>query len=137
MNNSCVRITGRVVQAIEAHALSARPAECCGLLSGQGDLITDLHPLRNDADRPESRYFASPEDLFAVMRRIRERGQVLLGIYHSHPRSPAYPSPADVEMAFYPEAFYFIMSLDPRPRLRAFRIEGAKIETIALSVVEG
>ncbi len=136
MNNSCVRISDRVVKAIEAHALQARPAECCGLLSGQGDLITDLHPLRNDADRPESRYFASPEDLFAVMRRIRESGQVLLGIYHSHPRSPAYPSAADVEMAFYPEALYFIMSLDPRTVLRAFRIEGAKIETVALSVIE-
>jgi len=64
---------------------------------------------RNDADKPETRYFATPEELFAAMRRIRESGQALLGVYHSHPRTAAYPSASDVEMAFYPEAFYFII----------------------------
>jgi proteasome lid subunit RPN8/RPN11 len=81
--------------------------------------------------------FASPEDLFAAMRRIREADQRLLGIYHSHPRTSAYPSSADVEMAFYPEAFYFIISLESSPDLRAFKIEGARIEDIEVSVVAG
>jgi proteasome lid subunit RPN8/RPN11 len=68
--------------------------------------------------------------LFAAMRRIRESGQSLLGVYHSHPRTPAYPSASDVEMAFYPEAFYFIISLEPSIELRAFKIEDARIEDI-------
>jgi proteasome lid subunit RPN8/RPN11 len=99
-------------------------------------VITEAHPLRNDADRPETRYFASPEDLFSAMRRIREAGRVLLGIYHSHPRGQPYPSAADVEMAFYPEAVYFIISLEPRIDLRAFRIGNSKIESVAVTVVE-
>lgn len=98
-------------------------------------MISGLHPLRNDADKPETRYFASPEDLFRAMQRIREAGQRLLGIYHSHPRTPAYPSQADVEMAFYPEALYFIISLEPVTDLRAFKIEGARIETVSFSVI--
>ena len=130
-----VKIADTVKGAIEGHARRARPSECCGLLSGRNGVITDIHPLRNDADKPETRYFATPEDLFAAMRRIRESNQALLGIYHSHPRTPAYPSASDVEMAFYPEALYFIISLEPDIDLRAFRIEGFRIEEIEISVV--
>jgi len=130
-----IQIAGTVKDAIEGHARRTHPAECCGLLSGRNGVITDIHPLRNDADRPETRYFATPEDLFAAMRRIRESNQVLLGIYHSHPRTLAYPSASDVEMAFYPEALYFIISLEPNIDLRAFRIEGFKIEEIEISIV--
>jgi proteasome lid subunit RPN8/RPN11 len=95
-------------------------------------VITDIHPLRNDAEKPETRYFATPEELFAAMRRIREADQALLGIYHSHPRTQAYPSASDVEMAFYPEAFYFIISLEPRIDLRAFKIEDSRIEDVQI-----
>ena len=135
LSGSIICITDTVRRALEEHAIKSRPAECCGLLSGTGRLITGHHPLRNGAARPETRYFATPEDLFAAMRRIREAGEALLGIYHSHPRTPAYPSSSDVEMAFYPEAFYFIISLEPRIDLRAFRIDGCRIEDIEVSVV--
>ena len=127
-----VQITNSVAGAIEKHARRTYPAECCGLLSGSNGVITDIHPLRNDAEKPETRYSATPEDLFAAMRRIREEGQALLGVYHSHPRTAAYPSASDVEMAFYPEAFYFIISLEPSADLRAFKIEDARIENIEI-----
>jgi proteasome lid subunit RPN8/RPN11 len=55
---------------------------------------------------------------------MRERGEQLLGIYHSHPRSadPA-PSDTDVRLAYYPSAAYFIIGLaGPQPVIRAFRI---------------
>ena len=130
-----VLVTKEVRAAIERHAVESRPAECCGLLSGADGVITDLHPLRNDADRPETRYSAAPEDLFAATRRIRDTGHSLLGIYHSHPRSVAYPSPSDVEMAFYPEAAYFIISLEPMVELRAFRIRDAGIEDLPIALV--
>jgi proteasome lid subunit RPN8/RPN11 len=131
-----VEITSAVVSAIEEHARRTQPAECCGLLSGANGLITEIHPLRNDADKPETRYFATPEDLFAATKRIRESRQQLLGVYHSHPRTPAYPSQSDVQMAFYPEAFYFIISLEPRVELRAFKIEDSAIESVKISVVD-
>ena len=129
-----MKITEAVRAAMIEHARSTLPAECCGLLSGANGVITDRHPLRNDADRPETRYFATPEELFAAMRRIRDADQKLLGIYHSHPRTPAYPSSADVEMAFYPEAVYFIISLEPRVDLRAYRIGGAKIDSVEVVI---
>lgn len=132
MSVTLVHITDAIAAAIEEHARREHPAECCGLLSGSNGMITDIHPLRNDADKPETRYSARPEELFAAMRRIREGGQALLGVYHSHPRTPAYPSASDVEMAFYPEAFYFIISLEPSAQLRAFKIEDSKIEDVRI-----
>ena len=131
MNHS-VHITDTIATAIEEHARREHPAECCGLLSGKNGSITDIHPVRNDADKPETRYFATPEDLFAAMRRIREAGQSFLGVYHSHPRTPAYPSASDVEMAFYPEAYYFIISLGPSVELRAFKIEESQIRDVEI-----
>lgn len=130
MSDRFIGITDAVRAAIEEHALRTRPSECCGLLSGANGLITNVHPMRNDAEKPETRYFATPEELFAAMRRIREAGQMLLGVYHSHPRTQAYPSASDVEMAFYPEAFYFIISLEPQVELRAFKIEDSRIEDV-------
>jgi proteasome lid subunit RPN8/RPN11 len=133
--SSRIAISARVKRAIEELALGACPAECCGLLSGDGHKITELHPLRNQSPQPETKYFAAPEDLFAAMRRIRQSGQVMMGIYHSHPSSPAYPSAADVEMAFYPDALYFIISLEPHIELRAFKIEGSKVEEVTVVVI--
>jgi proteasome lid subunit RPN8/RPN11 len=132
VNDRFISITDDVRAAIQEHALQARPEECCGVLSGSNGLITGIHPLRNDAEKPETRYFATPEELFAAMRAIREAGQSLLGVYHSHPRTPAYPSTSDVEMAFYPEAFYFIISLEPQIDLRAFKIEESRIEDVEI-----
>ena len=129
-----MKVTKAVRAAMIDHAYGALPAECCGLLSGADGVITECHPLRNVADRPETRYYATPEELFAAMRRIRDAHHKLLGIYHSHPRTSAYPSASDVEMAFYPEAAYFIISLEPQLDMRAYRIEGAHIESLQVEV---
>ena len=56
---------------------------------------------------------------------MRARGEQLVGVYHSHPRSKEpEPSATDVRLAFYPEAFYFIIGFDEEGGcvLRAFRI---------------
>jgi [CysO sulfur-carrier protein]-S-L-cysteine hydrolase len=135
LSEMIVSLTESVRAAIEAQALAASPYECCGLLSGKDQLISAAHPLRNEADRPLTNYFASPEDMFSAMRRMRDAGHQMLGIYHSHPRSKAYPSPTDVQMAFYPEAIYFIISLEPQIELRAFKINHAIIEDVSFRVV--
>jgi proteasome lid subunit RPN8/RPN11 len=135
MSKQKVKISEKVCQAIEQCALDAAPDECCGLLGGVDDFITKLYPLHNTADRPQTRYFAAPEELFAAMRRIRNAGEKLLGIYHSHPRTEAYPSQTDVELAFYPEANYFIISLVGEVNLRAFKINNSEIHELEISVV--
>ena len=107
-----------------AHAGEASPEECCGLLGGRGGRAESVYRLRNVAGEASVAYEAAPEDLFAAQRSMRARGEELLGIYHSHPRSAdPVPSPTDVKLAFYPSAVYFIVGLGGvAPVLRAFRI---------------
>ena len=109
-----------------AHARAARPAECCGLVGGSDWSARAVYPLRNVARSPAVSYEAAPEELFAAQRRMRERGERLLAIYHSHPRaSEPEPSESDVRLAFYPSAVYFIIGFDEADAgvLRAFRID--------------
>lgn len=112
-------------EEILAYAKEADPSECCGLIGGTRDgTATNLYPLRNVAADTVVSYEAAPEDLFAAQRQMRDRGEQLLAIYHSHPHAavPA-PSETDVRMAYYPQAVYFIVGLaGPQPVIRAFRI---------------
>jgi proteasome lid subunit RPN8/RPN11 len=110
---------------IIAHALECSPRECCGLVGGlAGGRGQTVYRLRNAASEPLITYEASPEDLFAAQRKMRERGEELLVIYHSHPRSDdPKPSATDVRLAYYPSAVYFIVGLGgAQPSLAAFRI---------------
>ena len=107
------------------HARAAAPEECCGLVGGRGRRAASVYRLRNAAADPLVAYEAAPEELFAAQRRMRDAGEELIGIYHSHPRArDPVPSPTDVKLAFYPTAVYFIIGFDAEGRgvLRAFRI---------------
>jgi proteasome lid subunit RPN8/RPN11 len=101
------------VDAMIAHAREAAPAECCGLIGGTGEFrAATLYRLRNVTPNPELGYEAAPEDLFAAQREMRQRGEELLAIYHSHPRaSDPSPSETDVRLAYYPSARYLIIGL--------------------------
>ena len=112
------------VEKILAYAKEASPAECCGLIGGEAGHAKSLYPMRNLAANAHVAYEAAPEDLFAAQRQMRERGEELLAIYHSHPRSAEpVPSETDVRLAYYPQAVYFIVGLAGRePVIRAFRI---------------
>lgn len=120
-----LQLTQAQVAALYAHAQRDAPAECCGLLGGVNHTITTIYPLTNTATRPLVEYSAAPAELFAAQRTMRERGETLLGIYHSHPRQAApLPSLTDIRQAFYPTAVYFIIGLGGNaPVLRAFRLD--------------
>ena len=113
------------VEALIAHARETAPQECCGLIGGTSDSqASTLYRLRNVTSHPESAYEAAPEDLFAAQRQMRDRGEGLLAIYHSHPRSSdPQPSETDVRLAYYPSAKYLIIGLGaPEAVIKAFSI---------------
>jgi proteasome lid subunit RPN8/RPN11 len=122
-----IRIKSAAKERMIEHSQREAPRECCGVLGGRNNVICTVYPLRNVAGNPETRYEAAPEDLFQASKMIREKGEELIGVYHSHPRSEAFPSPTDVQLAFYPDAVYFIVSLAlDRTIVNAYRIcEGA------------
>jgi len=125
----------RYAEEMVAHAKAEAPNEACGLLAGKDGQVVKLYPCRS-AERSPFRYMIEPKDQLRALKEIDENGWELLGIYHSHTRSPAYPSRTDVELAFYPEAIYLIISLvDPRqPVIRGFRIVEGRVEEEELKI---
>jgi [CysO sulfur-carrier protein]-S-L-cysteine hydrolase len=121
------RITLRSSHLAEilAHARETDPSECCGLIGGTGNGRTQsIYRVTNVARNTEVAYEAAPEQLFAAQREMRERGEILLAIYHSHPRSAdPTPSETDVRLAYYPSANYLIIGLaGDAPVVKAFTI---------------
>jgi proteasome lid subunit RPN8/RPN11 len=120
-----IRLLREHLEAMIAHAREAAPAECCGLIGGiDQQHARTIYRLRNVTKTPELAYEAAPEDLFAAQRQMRERGEELLAIYHSHPRAvDPSPSDTDVRLAYYPSATYLIVGLGgTEPTVNAFSI---------------
>ncbi len=136
------QIRGALIEQAQKEA----PAECCGLLAGVDDRVTEIYPITNlpsddprvaDLKVPEDRkyrYIMDPKGQLAAFKHMRAHQLTLLAIYHSHPHSPAYPSATDVRLAVYPEVHYIIVSLMKEPEIRIFRIVEEQIteETLCL-----
>lgn len=125
MDSTVITLSRSHAEELFAHARECAPEECCGLVGGRGCEASSVYRLRNVARDALSAYEAAPAELFAAQREMRARGEDLLAIYHSHPRSPEpAPSVTDVRLAFYPSAVYFIIGFahDGQCVLRAFRI---------------
>jgi len=115
-------------------ARSEHPNEACGLLAGTDGAATRLFPMTN-AERSPVIYRVDPKEQLRVFNEIEDEGLDLVAIYHSHTRSPAYPSNTDVAQAYYPEAVYLIVSLaSEQPDVRGYRIAEGKVSEVDLEL---
>ena len=121
------RLEKRFADEMIAHALRDDPNECCGLLSGRDGGVVKVFPAANAAASP-FRYVIEGKELLRLFREIEWGGQpwTVIGNYHSHTHSEAYPSPTDVNEAHLgPDATYLIISLRDleHPEIRGFTID--------------
>ena len=118
-----MRLAAPLAQAIVDHAIADLPNECCGMIAGAGDDATRVLRASNSEGSPFM-YVMDPQEQLRIMDDIEDSGEELLATYHSHTRSAAYPSRTDVELAFFPDTLYLIVSIADRdaPEIRAFRI---------------
>ena len=119
-----VKIEKEIWNRIITHLQSGWPNEACGILGGKDGTATEVYPIANIDEKPKVRYLIDPQGQFQAVKDMRKRGLEMVAIFHSHPASPAYPSPTDVSLAYYPEAYYIIISLTNRqnPDAHAYRI---------------
>jgi proteasome lid subunit RPN8/RPN11 len=118
-----VLLPAQVQAAIIAHAREGKPEEICGVVRGRGPAAYEAIRGRNIAAERIENYEVDPQTLLLQFK-FEEQGEEMMGIYHSHPVSVAYPSATDAWNAYYPECIYFICSLehDDAPIIRAFRM---------------
>lgn len=143
-----LKLTAEQRAAMIAHVRAAAPNEGCGMLGGTDGTVRQVFPARNAAASP-IRYTIHPADLLRIVRTVEyERDWQIVGIFHSHVASPAYPSATDVaEAEFdigggelaerYPGAVHVIISLanPAAPDVRGFTIRQGEIREVPLQVV--
>lgn len=130
-----MRIARRHYDELLAHARADVPNECCGYLRAKDGTVEQVVRTPNLRASPYG-YEIDPAALLD-MNNLDDEGYEV-GIYHSHPRSPAVPSQTDVNLAFYPHWTYVIVSLDEAdargPHARAWRIDQGRVEEEELHV---
>lgn len=132
------------------HARALTPHECCGLLAGTDGVVTHHYQITNIVanqgagvtalfdpakvanlerlspdERADIAFWMDAKEMFAAQKDMRTNGTVMLASYHSHPVSPARPSPTDIQtLAMYPDIAHLILSLEnpAHPVVNAFRI---------------
>lgn len=131
-----MRIPPSVADAMLAQAEAERPYEACGLLGGEAGRAHTFYPCVNQAKSPV--FFAiDPAEILKTLRKMEGRGEALVGIFHSHPATRAFPSDADVLHHHYPGTLFLILSLaGGKTEFRAFEIEGGQIRERTVEITE-
>ena len=135
-NGKVIEIPTDIHDAMIAHAEAGLPNEACGLLAGRDGRAERFLPLANADDSPVT-YRLDPKEQLRAFNEIEANGLGLLGIFHSHTHTEAYPSETDRRQAFYPEAHFLLLSLSDRsnPLLRAYFIRDGAIEEQEVRIV--
>jgi proteasome lid subunit RPN8/RPN11 len=127
-----------LIDEMVAHAREDLPNECCGMVGGIDGEATEVIRVENSAASP-LRYEMDPKGQYDAYTAIEGRGQELLAIYHSHTKSPAYPSQTDVNQAVaWPDQVYIIVSLaDPdAPDVKGYLLKDLRIADDPLEIVQ-
>ena len=108
--------------SLRQHGEETYPHECCGVLLGRFDdngaesvskSVSRIARCGNTrADSPHNRYNIDPRELIRIQREGRERGEDIVGFYHSHPDHPAQWSPTDLAEAHWFGCSYVITSVE-------------------------
>lgn len=118
---------------MEEHVRAEAPLEACGLLAGHNDWVEKVFLMQNIAKSPV-RYRLDGVEQLHVFETIEREGMELVGIFHSHPRGPLFPSATDVREAAYDVVYVIWAPQAGKWTARGFRIESGKVREVDLLV---
>lgn len=135
-----LKLTKEQFERIVAQGLEGKPLEICGLLAGHQDesstRIAEVYPVESD-DKSPLTYTINALGYMKAVKDAESRGLQIVGIYHTHPATVAYPSKTDVARAhwgdtddlLFPDYSYLIVSLrnPEQPEPHSFKINGKGI----------
>lgn len=129
-----MRISRDLYDDLIAHALADAPNECCGMIASRNGEAVRVFRAGNAAASP-LRYEIDGAEQYRIQTEIDDLGLDLGAIYHSHTRTPPYPSQTDINLAFYPEALYVIVGVaTDEPDVKAYAIRDGKVADAQLTV---
>jgi len=122
-------------EEIISHCKEIYPYEACGILAGKDGIVQKVFKMTN-IDKSNVSYMMDPGEQFAVMKEMRKEVLEMTAIYHSHPHTDAYPSLKDINLAFYEDSLYVIVSLiQEEPVIRAFTIKEGIVEESKILII--
>ncbi len=129
-----LKIPTNVYAALRSHGEETYPYECCGALLGRfrddgSKTVTRAVRCGNTRDdSPHNRYNIDPRELVRIQREGRERGEEIVGFYHSHPDHPAQWSPTDLAEAHWMGCSYVITSVEKgkAAETNSFQLDGVE-----------
>lgn len=138
MTQEHIQISRKMTNQLLHLAQISPDVEICGLIGSKNGLPSSCYPVKNSAEQPQQRFQLDAAQQISAMATMRDRGEQLFAIYHSHPTAPATPSNTDLELASYPEALYLIISLNTKGilEMRGFKIAHHSAQEIALCLSE-
>ena len=119
------------------HCQNELPLEGCGLLSGKNGIAESIWPMENINYSPNS-YSMDLNQIGKVFDLINHRHEELIGIYHSHPTSKAFPSQEDIAYNNYPEVAHIIISFARSsfpPDVNCFYLKGIRVIPLKLEKI--
>jgi proteasome lid subunit RPN8/RPN11 len=124
-----------IAAALVDHAVTSLPYEACGLILFDDDTPVFACQLSNVA-RSAHRFTIDPSEHHGAWEFGRRRGWTIGAIYHSHPRTEAHPSRADVAGRGDPKWIHVIVGhVDrPSPSLRAFRLADGVVTEVSVTI---
>lgn len=136
MNRNQIQLPRKLASKLLHLAQQSPTQEICGLISLKNGTLQTCYPITNVATKPQNRFLLDEKEQIHALKTMREKGEELFAIYHSHPTAAAYPSTLDLEMANYENALYFIISLNVKGilELHAFQIENKHATEIVITL---
>ncbi len=120
-------LTPYILKALRALAEASPEREICGLIGRDQGGQCRIYAVANAATEPSSQFLLDARGQIAALREMREQGQELHAIYHSHPHGPAHPSDRDRALAAYPGVRYLIIALQggAATQVRGYTYDGS------------
>jgi proteasome lid subunit RPN8/RPN11 len=121
-----------LLSEIISHCKEVYPHEACGILAGKDNAVRKIYKMTNIEQSGVS-YLMEPKEQFETMKEMRGQVLEMTAIYHSHPSAEAYPSPKDINLAFYEDSLSVIVSLiHAEPAIKAFKIKDGIVEEVEI-----
>ena len=123
MSSSNLSLSSEQIEEMQRHVEDCYPEEGCGILGGFSDRVAWVIPITNML-HSLTRYQMDPREQIDAFFKIEDAGGKLIGIFHSHPNGPEFPSESDVRESAFPEAVHIIWHpLDEEWNYHVYRID--------------